>query len=470
MALSPIFTELPARLGIYNLTRRLGSLERSELYLATQTHVERHVIIELLTPDASDEEAALFVASARKRVTAPLPHTAKVLESMVSDGLWYITQELPSGSPLPARAAEEPPTIALLCEIIRDASELYLAAQQNNLAVTAITADAIYISRLKGIHFLSPAIEGENYSDDMHINSMQQLSLLLAPYVPENVPGHTRICTLLDWMYHGYGGQMLGWDVIGDTAKTILKQLDPTGQAADLRETVKVHDANSEHRKETRRRRRFNRSLLVAGACLLIIGLMSQLGRLFISGPVASISPLTTTHILARQGETTLHIARTPVTINEYAQFLSRLQRLGTEDLEQLNSDIPETARDHTPDDWDNMYQSALQGWTWNGMELSLQSPIVGVSYWDALAYARYTGAMLPPANLLQQANALAPAPTTEEWTGTRISDDAVVGDCCVIINSQDGTPKAEYHPGIRKTDRTFRLMRAAASGTDSPK
>lgn len=469
MALNPIFSELPVQLGVYNLTRHLGTLEHSELYLATQTHVERYVIIEVLRPDASDTEAAHFVATARKRVTNPLPHTAKVLESMVSDGIWYITQELPPGSSLPTRAADEPPTIELLCEIIRDASELYQAAQQQDLAVTTITADQIYISRLKGIHYLSPVIEGEHNTTDMQINCMQQLALLITPYVPENVPGHTRICTLLDWLYRGYEGQLLSWDVIGDTAKTILKQLNPTGQAADLRETVKVQDANSELRKQTRQRKRLNRSLLLAGACLLIIALMSQLGRLFVTGQPTSLSPLTPTHLLARQGESILHIMRTPVTINEYAQFLTRIQHLSAEELQKINSDIPESSQDHTPEDWENMYQSAMQGWTWNGKELTLQSPIVGISYWDALAYARYAGAAIPPANLLQEANQLAPVTVAEEWSGSHISGDAVMGDCGVVISSQDGAPIAEYNLSTKKPDRTFRLMRTGTTA-NTPK
>lgn len=460
----PIFSELPVQLGVYNLTKRLGVQERSELYLAKQTHVERRVIIEVLRPDAGEEEAARFVATARQRVTNPLPHTAKVLESMVSDGIWYITQELPPGSSLPDRAATEPPTIELLCEIIRDASELYIGAQQANLAVTPLTADSIYLSRLKGNHFLSPVTEGEAYTADMQINSMQQLSLVLSPYVPEGVPGHTRLCTLLDWLYRGYEGQLLSWEVIADTAKTILKQLNPTAQAADLRENVKLHDANSDLRKQNRYRRRMTRSLLLSAACLLIIAIMSQLGRLFVTDEPTELSPQTPAGILARQNGGTVLLMRHPVTINEYAQFLSRLQSMRAENKQQLDTGIPESARDHTPDDWDNMYQSALQGWTWNGRELTLQSPVVGVSYWDARAYARHAGADLPPANLLQQANQLAPSPAAEEWTGSHINGDAVVGDCTVVLSTRENLPQAEYNPGHRKPDRTFRLMRTGSA------
>lgn len=165
-----------------------------------------------------------------------------------------------------------------------------------------------------------------------------------------------------------------------------------------------------------------------------------------------------------------MSIMKKPVTINEYAQFLTRLQHLNAEDLLKINSGIPEAARDHTPADWDNLYQSAMQGWSWHGVELTLQSPIIGVSYWDALAYARFAGASLPPANLLQQANQLAPASVAEEWTGSSISNDVVVGDCCVIICSQDGTPKAEYNPAARKPDRTFRLMHEGTPDSASPK
>ena len=103
----PIFPEQPARLGVYTLIRLLGSHEHTDRYLASQEHVERKVIVEVLRPTAEEEEIGNFVGSARARVGSKLPHVAKVLDSGCADSYWYLTQDLPPGTPLSVRTPGE---------------------------------------------------------------------------------------------------------------------------------------------------------------------------------------------------------------------------------------------------------------------------------------------------------------------------------------------------------------------------
>lgn len=47
----PDFQHLPTRLGVYTLTREIGRNATTTLYLATQSHVERGVLVEVLNPE-----------------------------------------------------------------------------------------------------------------------------------------------------------------------------------------------------------------------------------------------------------------------------------------------------------------------------------------------------------------------------------------------------------------------------------
>ncbi|MBR7110180.1 MAG: hypothetical protein IKC90_09075 [Akkermansia sp.] len=71
---SPDFQKLPTRLGVYTLTRHIGNRGEAALYLATQSHVERGVVVEVLPPASDHEAVQAFLASARARVAVSLPY------------------------------------------------------------------------------------------------------------------------------------------------------------------------------------------------------------------------------------------------------------------------------------------------------------------------------------------------------------------------------------------------------------
>ena len=80
----PIFTSLPANLGVYTLTKRLGSHETHERDIAKQSHVDRAVILEVLRDGLPQEVLDAFLRNARARAAESLPHVGQVLESMAS--------------------------------------------------------------------------------------------------------------------------------------------------------------------------------------------------------------------------------------------------------------------------------------------------------------------------------------------------------------------------------------------------
>lgn len=459
----PIFPELPARMGVYTLLRLIGSHDHGDRYLAGQEHVQRQVIVEVLRPNAEEDDITHFVSSARARVEAKLPHVVKVLDSGCADGFWYITQDLPPGPPLSLRDSGAPLSVDELCRIVLAAAELYSAAERADLPAHALESDMIFLSRKGIVNFLSPVSDAGAYNRETGREAMQKLGELLTPLLPVNVPGQTRAATLLQWMKEGYEGNELDWDSIGSTAQLIRQQLNPAG-ATPLPSSIRVHDVNSAMRRENQRRRRSTRNLITGAVCLIVVIAMSQLGHLFPLHSSRQLSPVKENYILCQGGN---KLMTRPVSVGDYARFLSVYNSMSKERKRELNRDIPENMTDHTPERWKDILNAATHKLIWEGREMSMEAPIVNVTYWDALAYARYSGGKLPSAELLQAALRETGKPHPEEWTSTTRGNDPVLGNCYIVISdssvrphgSNAPLPQAEPDPSARSINRGFRLI-----------
>ena len=54
------------------------------------------------------------------------------------------------------------------------------------------------------------------------------------------------------------------------------------------------------------------------------------------------------------------------------------------------SSGQPESKQGHEPDGWAELYGAAKANGVWQGKAVSLNSPVVGVDWWDATAYAEW--------------------------------------------------------------------------------
>ena len=81
------------------------------------------------------------------------------------------------------------------------------------------------------------------------------------------------------------------------------------------------------------------------------------------------------------------------VTIGQYAQFLDALKAHPTEAYEAPNA--PKGHR-HENVQWENLYNVAKTGGTFNEAPVDLNCPAVLVDWFDAYAYAKWKGHRLP--------------------------------------------------------------------------
>lgn len=399
--MTPSFPDLPHPLGTYTLTRLLAVREGSDVYAAKQGSVGREVALEVLHRGASPEQQAAFLLTARARVSAAgLPHVGQVYETLCADGLWFLTQELPAGKALNAMAEGETLTVPVAARIIAAAAELYERCAAAGHATLPLTADCVILNAQGKPCFLSPVIGKPDERVDALV-LMRTLAALLEPLVPaEGVPGATRFATVLHWLREGYEGQMLTWEQIRETAETLRSQLGDVEQKPE----VQPSEAGLQ-----RRRRRRMKTLVTNAVCgvigLLAVAAIGSTGFFFRSTKTVPLPAVHAEGVTCRMADDSLAIvAAQPVSIADYADFLREWSKADEEEKARCLSGAPST-QTLIPANWEAQQKAKPA------------NPVTGVTYWQALAYARFRHAALPTAPALQTALAQLGGSSADEWT-----------------------------------------------------
>jgi formylglycine-generating enzyme required for sulfatase activity len=102
-------------------------------------------------------------------------------------------------------------------------------------------------------------------------------------------------------------------------------------------------------------------------------------------------------------------ISANEITIGQYAEFLETLGILSKDKREHSfdSEDQPAEKTSHVPTDWSDLFAAAQVNGIWQNQSVTLDSPVVGVDWWDASAYAEWKKARLP---------------TQEQWMAALIS------------------------------------------------
>lgn len=462
----PDFNNLPTRLGVYTLIERLGHHELTDLYLATQTHMERGVVVQVLHPESDKQAVDYFLRMVRAKGAAELPRVSRVLESMMSGNIWFLTQEQPVGRSLAQMARDEVRlSTRQACAIISAAAELYTAAETRGYDTEPLGADSIFIHGEGDVHFLSPVVPGQfdpAKQAERLPAQMQALADALEPVLPQNVPGQTRVATLVQWLREGYEGSYMEWQSVGSTAAIINEQTAPVLSRSS------VENLNSrvvtQQIKQKRAQRKMKRLILTIGISMLAIILMACVGVLLAPAEVKPLPYNAGGYVYIECGSSQYRVSGRPVSIGDYHKFLVKYEDANSMHERKralINKGIPEQYTNHTPAEWEEQLQAASANGLWRGRRLNPESPVCGVSYWDALAYANYVGAQLPSAQLLSGAREVAGKENLpEEWcTGERQAISVYEGGTLVLPPTGREWPSVVPDRAVRDVNRGFRLV-----------
>jgi formylglycine-generating enzyme required for sulfatase activity len=403
------------RFGDYLPQECIAENETTRTWLAKQASVGRMVLVEELKEGVESEG---FIADVRAKAGVEHPLVGSIYEATVENGTCHYAHELLPGETLADRALHgEKIKAQRLVHILRRVAEANIYHESHGNATAPLGLDAIHVDRHGVIRLKNLVIAGDRVPDHS-LRDVLRLGEALELNLDQHHPGATRFLTLLSWMRGEGVAKPLKWTQIRDYCEQIEQQLAAPSQV--------VAPPTSAIRPE-------KKSGFVWVVAVLFAAVIAGV---FIFLPknrkkVASDAPVPGwVEIGAGRHETPdgvklavphFLIAACEVTIGDYEEFLETLDIL-SKDGSQAAFDHPEQPKakhGHEPDDWANLLRIAKEGGKWGERHINIHSPVVGVDWWDAFAYAKWKKSYLP---------------TQEQWlgalmTGAKVPSEIPVSD-----------------------------------------
>jgi formylglycine-generating enzyme required for sulfatase activity len=382
-------------LGDYRLRELVAESPLIRRWLAEQVSVGRKVLLDELKPDQEAHREA-FLADVRAKAAVDHPLVGSVYEAVAQPDVCFFAHELLPGSTLEDRrsagASLQP---ARLAHVIRRVAEAQTQQESAGIATSPLGLEHIHLDEHGVIRLENLAVGGARTADHSR-RDLARLGERLRPMVADGRSGSTRVLTLLGWMRGEHIQGLLSWEQVRDIAIQIEQQLaEPVPAAAT--------------KAATRDRSKPPLALISGAAALVaIVGVLFWLKSRTGSTPASPINPLpgavlipSGTHPTPDGTEEQLgafRISAHEVTIREYAAFLDTLATLAKDQRERTfdHENQPPGKSSHIPDDWENLLASARTKGEWNGRPVTVDSPVIGVDWWDCAAYAEWKQARLP--------------------------------------------------------------------------
>lgn len=388
--------DMDRSLGDYQLKELILETPLAYRWLGEQVSVGRQVVVDELKPEMADQRGE-FLANVRAKAAAKHPLIASVYEAVDEGEHCYFAHEHLPGATLAARRlVDEPIKPADLAQLLHRVAKVYRQFEEQGQSTTPLGLEHLHLDS-DGVLRIDNLVTHHDRSECEMDRDMGYLGRALPPLVAEGQPGGTRMLTLLSWMRGETVEEPLTWEQVIELCERIEQQLaDPPAQAAAGEVVAPVE-------------KRPTALIAVAGVLALLVVLVTALrmrpeatevvrARVDLPGPVRIAGG---THL--RADGTTVEVpafrmAAHEVTIAQYAEFLAILETLAASGRDTIfdHRDQPADKGSHQPDDWEAMLQAARVGGDWKGRLVTLDSPVVGVDWWDAVAYCEWAHGRLP--------------------------------------------------------------------------
>jgi len=377
------------------------------------------VALVLLKPHLLANADAVAQFKDRERVKASLSHPriAPLYEAGEANGWLYYTREMPPGRSLQDIAtAGESLSERVLVDVLYRVAEAMSYATERGYHYRTLSPRDIYVdgenqASIVNIFRPAAALPRDQSAD------VQALIELLAPYA---TAGKARS------LLHDLSLQSHDWAALSSAMHDVRDDMSERS----LLNRAK-HEDIAVAPKDSRR-------WLFLAAAAGVLGIVTYLGVLSGGNSVAPAKLVSEELILIPKG-TFLYqknkkvtvpkdfwISKHEVTVAQYAAFLEALKKAPAGAFDDPNQ--PSSKATHQPEGWDAYYSAATTNGSINNQQLSLDSPVCNVDYWDAVAYAKWKGQRLPTEQEWEKA-ARGTDGNTYPWGNAPKADAANLGD-----------------------------------------
>jgi formylglycine-generating enzyme required for sulfatase activity/CheY-like chemotaxis protein len=399
-------------LGSYVIEAKVGETATGGIYRATQTSMSRSVRLYVLSNElcADPDAVKKFVANASAKANVKLPTMLTVYEAGQDQGVYFysceyfraptLQQLLDQGESLSEKAA---------FQILKTVSSGLADLAKNNILHQPLTPNGILFAGENKIRLANiAAIEPNATStppEDMKVLAAA-LAQALPPVSDGSVPG---LRELLAKMQAG-DPSLLKWAPLLSAVTAIT----PKVQVADAYKLDARERAAIKALEESKKKQK--RSLLINGLVsltLLTVALYVVYWAIFLRGSAYrnfdTMIRIPAGEFIYQDGEKVtlpeFWIDEHPVTIGQYSEFLQWLEKNPDKLATVAHPDAP-SGKNYLPNDWadQNLNTGPMPGYftrakrwgKYKGAPLNLDSPVFGLDFYDAYAYAKWKGRRLP--------------------------------------------------------------------------
>lgn len=396
-----------SQIGDYVLLECIRDNQETRTWSAKQVSVGRAVLIDELKQEYADNREA-FLANVRAKAAVEHPLVGSIYEASADRRHCFFAYELLPGETVSQHAqAQRKFKAQRYVHLLRRIAEANIYHETHQNATSPLGPDDIHVDAQGIIRIENLVIDGER-DQNQSVRDIVRLGTFFQALLDTGHSGTTRCLTLLAWMRGEDTENYLTWAQIRDYCEQIEQQLtEPTEINALQTAAIPTQKKNS--------------PIWI----WIVLGLMVLGGLIWIplsrntGGAGASENKPTWVEVRAGDYFTTdgtqfsvavFEISSHEVSIGEYAKFLKTLSLLAKESNDNVfdHPDQPKDKTSHEPTHWSDLYESARKSKMWNDRKINLNTPVVGVDWWDAYAYAKWKKCLLP---------------TQEQWLAALMSD-----------------------------------------------
>lgn len=399
-------------LGMYQIEAKIGESRWGSIYRAKQTNMGRLVRLYTLDPGRARDQSQVqeFIGDASAKANVDHPDVFAVYEAGEGQGCYFYSCEYDPCSTLEqireqgSRLDEE-----TALQVLKTSAEVLGSFSRTGMQHHPVTAKSILIDEHGRTRIANIATHEKGTSTDFAEES-RRLAEIVGGMLPETPgEGELGLRDLLESLRNGTGPQ--SWAAL--IQKTV--ELEPKVAPEDAYKLDAQERAAIKSIEEAKKKRQ--RNLILSSAVSLTL-LAVILGTIYY---IISLARGTTAkafnemveipagEFVYQEGEKvtlpTFYIDKHAVTIAQYAEFLDHLEK-NPEDAEKFAHPDQPKGKSHIPNGWADMdqlsppmpgYYTRAKRWgRYHKAPLDVNSPVFGVDWYDAYAYAKWKGRRLP--------------------------------------------------------------------------
>jgi len=396
--------------GNYQIEARIGKGPMGPIYRARQTNIDRRVRLYLLDRATSADPAVvqkfLSNASAKAKVTNPV--VIGLYEAGEEEGLYYYSCEyIPSRSIGQLRESGGTLDEATALSAIKAASEALDFFAREKIPHDLLTENSLLIGPGNRVRMANIAATVVSQEFDLSAEMRRVGEIILKALSPEQTDKSRDLATMLIEP----DGQPASWAAFLQTIavyqpKTVIA--DAYKLDAQERAAIRAVEISKQRQKRGMMINTLVSLVLLAAALATIYFVFFRTK----SSSVRALDKMVQVpagEFIYQDGEKVnlpaFSIDQNEVTIGEYAKFLDFLRSNPAEADKLSHPDQPK-GKSHVPVGWADMdeltppmpgYYTRAKKWgKYQEAALDVNSPVFGVDWFDAFAYAKWKGRRLP--------------------------------------------------------------------------